>query len=66
MTPGIFARLVLTYILGVCPEIAAHADAIFGAIKRFFEDFRVASHLDDVVFDAFAEPKTRRLQDPSA
>ncbi len=44
--------------LGACPEIATYADAIFRAIKQFFEDFRVASHLDDVVFDVFAEPKT--------
>ena len=46
------------YCPHTCPEIATYADAIFGAIKQFFEDFRVASHLDDVVFDVFAEPKT--------
>jgi hypothetical protein len=39
--------------LGHCPEIAANAKQIKSAIEAFFKEFKVVSHLDDVVFDVF-------------
>jgi hypothetical protein len=41
--------------LGHSPEIAENAAEIRTAIEALFEDFRAASHLDDVVFDVFVE-----------
>jgi D123 len=38
-------------------EIAEHANALFSAIQVFFNEFRDAVHLDDVVFDVFVEPE---------
>lgn len=39
--------------LGHCPEISEHAESIKFAIAEFFKEFRVASHLENVVFDVF-------------
>ncbi len=48
--------------LGARPEIAANAEVLFEAIRKFFAQFREAAHLDDVVFDVFVEPETFRVR----
>lgn len=40
--------------MGHCPEIVKHQSEIKYGIRFFFEKFRTASHLNDVVFDVFA------------
>jgi hypothetical protein len=41
--------------LGHCSEITENAGRIRASVEVLFENFRVASHLDDVVFDVFVE-----------
>lgn len=40
-------------------EIVEHKDSIRWAVEMFFEKFRQASHLDDVVFDVFVIKRQR-------
>jgi hypothetical protein len=50
--------------LGYCPEIAVNAAQIELAIKSFFEKFKVASHLHDIVFDVFVIMPTHEISHP--
>ena len=41
--------------LGHCPNIAKYENKIRLSIESFFEQFRLLSHLDTVIFDVFLE-----------
>jgi hypothetical protein len=46
------------YLDAHMPEIEENMDSIKWAIELFFDDFRQATHLDDVVFDVFVVKRT--------